>query len=212
MRVSLAPPGPATAKSGILLLWLALGLGFLGIVLILRPDVAGLSPTMLLPFAAAACYALAAIVTRSRCGDKTALALALNLHLVLVLAGALALGFLAGFGPSLQVDRDAAAFLVSVWPPLGAAEWGLIGLLGLFMVVIAVAVAKAYQIASTPLIGVFDNAYLAFAALWSALFFDELPGWPGLVGIGLIGGAGAMAVWRRDGEVLVMQEEAARPR
>ncbi|WP_139802351.1 hypothetical protein [Aurantimonas sp. 22II-16-19i] len=45
-----------------------------------------------------------------------------------------------------------------------------------------------------------------------ALFFDELPGWMGMVGIALIGGAGAMAVWRPAGEPPVRPEEEARPR
>ena len=175
--------------------WLAVGLGLVGIVLILRPSVADLSPTLLLPFVAAACYALAAIVTRSRCAGETALAMALNLHLVLALVGAAALGVLTLLGTAITADGR-RPFITSVWPQLGMAEWGMIVLFGVLMVVIAIAVAKAYQIAPPPLVGVFDNAYLAFAAVWGALFFDAWPDLAGLAGIALIAVSGAMAVWR----------------
>ncbi|NDW05567.1 DMT family transporter [Jiella pacifica] len=175
--------------------WLAVGLGFVGILLMLRPDVADLSPTALLPFVSAACYALAAIVTRSRCAAEEAFAMALNLHLVLVLTAAAALAVLAVFGPAAAA-HGSPSFLTAVWLPLGMAEWGMIVLLGLFMVVIATAVARAYQIAPTPVVGVFDNAYLAFAAAWSASFFGTWPDLAGSAGIVLIAVSGAVAVWR----------------
>jgi len=48
-------------------------------------------------------------------------------------------------------------------------------LYALLMVIVNTGVARAYQVAPSSLIGMFDYAYLVFAALWGYLLFDELP-------------------------------------
>ncbi|MBP0615911.1 DMT family transporter [Jiella mangrovi] len=173
--------------------FLALAGGLCGVFLVLRPDATNLSLTALLPFFAAACYALAAIVTRSRCAREAPLAMALNLNLVLALAAAVAIAGLVLFAP-VTTGAGRSSFVLSVWPGLSIMDAAWIVVLGVFMAIIATAVAKAYQAAPSPVVGVFDNAYLAFATLWSALLFNETPGILGFGGIMLIAGSAVLVL------------------
>ncbi|WP_167591833.1 DMT family transporter [Jiella endophytica] len=178
-------PGERIGLSG----WVAAALGLCGVMLALRPDAGALSPATAMPFLAAACYAFAAIVTRHRCAGEAPLAMALNLNLVLAAAGAAAVGSAGWF----DLDAGEVAGRLAAWPALSAADIGLVCLLGALMAVIAVAVARAYQLAEPAVVGLFDNSYLVFAVAWSALFFGEVPGLLSLAGIGLVGLAAVLA-------------------
>lgn len=185
MGLSALLPGERVGLSA----WVAVALGLCGVLLALRPNAASLSLATAMPFLAAACYALAAIVTRHRCAGEAPLAMALNLNLVLTSAGAAAVGS-AGWS---DLDAGEAAARLTAWPALSVTDIGLVCLLGALMAVIAAAVALAYQLAPPALVGLFDNAYLVFAVAWSALFFGEVPGLLSLAGIGLVGLAAVLA-------------------
>lgn len=167
--------------------WAAILLSLSGVALAVNPAFETLSPVILLPFAAAAFYALAGIVTWSRCRNEEAAVMALNLNLCLCLAGGSGLVGLALFAPA-----GTESFVLSVWPELRAADWGLVALLGVFLAIIATAVALAYRLAPTPVVGVFDTAYLGFAALWSAVFFEDIPTFREALGIGAIAAAAVL--------------------
>lgn len=179
--------------------WCALVIGLGGVLAILSPDPAGLTVLIGLPFVSAACYALAAIVTRSRCAGESALGMALNLNLSLAAAGGVGIAVLAGFDLG-GAKAEGAGFLLSVWVPIGWAETWLILLLAVLMVIIATCVARAYQMAPSPVVGVLDNAYLLFAALWSFVLLGEMPGPLGLFGMALIGVAAIMVAAPARGE------------
>ena len=171
--------------------WLGVLLGFLGVVAILRPGTEAFSWFTLLPLLAAACYALAMVLTRSKCQEEAPMALALALHGSFLAAGLIAMALLAFL--SLGAEAQAAyPFLLGGWAPLGPREWGLMALLGLLSVAYFVGVARAYQIAAPPIIATFDYAYLISAALWGFLFFAETPGLLTLGGMVLITAAGLL--------------------
>ncbi len=171
--------------------WLGVLLGFLGVVAILRPGTEAFSWFTLLPLLAAACYALAMVLTRSKCQEEAPMALALALHGSFLAAGLIATALLAFLG--LGAETQAAyPFLLGGWAPLGLREWGLMALLGLLSVAYFIGVARAYQIAAPPIIATFDYAYLVSAALWGFLFFAETPGLLTLGGMVLITAAGLL--------------------
>ena len=65
-------------------------LGFAGVLANLQPGALPFSGYMLLPFAAALLYALAMMVTHTRCAKESPLILALVLNLAIVSIGVLA--------------------------------------------------------------------------------------------------------------------------
>ena len=172
--------------------WLAILVGFAGVLVILRPAADDFSPLALLPVLAAALYALAAIVTRSKCAHEDSLSIATVLNLCLLLTGfigVVAVGLIPG-----AVDAT-LPFLLGPWVELKAETWAVIVLLGILMVAQSIGVAKAYQIAPPAIIGTFDYSYLVFAGLWGFVFFGEVPDGLTVIGIGCILAAGWMVVW-----------------
>ncbi len=155
--------------------WGGVLLGFLGVIAILKPGSDAFSWFTLLPLLGAAFYALAMVITRSKCQEEAPLTLALALHGAFLVTGVSATILLALIG----LGDDATAvfpFLLETWAPMGGREWGLMALLGALSAAYFVGVARAYQIAAPSIIATFDYAYLVSAAVWGFVFFSEKPG------------------------------------
>lgn len=175
--------------------WLAIALGFAGVLVILRPGSDAFSPLALLPVLSGLFYALAAIATRSRCAEEAPLALALSLNLVLLASGLLA-GFAIALWQPAANGSTVAPFLLGGWVTPGAAAWSTVALLAALIVGIGLTLAAAYQSAPPVVIATFDYSYLVFAALWSYVLFDSPPDGPTLAGMAMIAGAGLMVTRR----------------
>ncbi len=173
-------------------LWLAILLGFLGVVVSLRPDGAGLDWAILLPVLGAFCYALAMVITARHCTGESPFTLSLALNGTLFLAGLVGLGLLQIL-PAGDLAERLPFLLTADWriPP---AAWPLLLLLGVLIVVFSTAVALAYQLAPPALAGIFSYSYLPFAALWASLFLGEVPGPGNATGLAIIALAGGLAV------------------
>ena len=165
--------------------WCAAVLGFLGVLIILRPSPEGMNAYAFLPLISAVLYALAMILTRTKCrGDHP---IALGFYLTI--------GFLvAGAGAGLVLTGDSAA----LWPELDHEDWRILALLAAALVIGSVGAAIAYQNAAPSIIGVFDFAYVGFAVVWGIVLFKEVPDQLTLLGIGTIVVAGVLAVQRSN--------------
>lgn len=171
--------------------WFAVIIGFVGVLAILRPGTDAFSWFTLLPLLGAAFYALAMILTRSKCVDEDPLALALALNLSLMVAGLVASVALA----VLRLTDEQASvypFILGQWSGMGLREWAIMALLGILIAVYSACVARAYQVASPTIVATFDYAYLVFAALWGFVIFSEVPDMATAVGMILIAGAGLL--------------------
>ncbi|MEE8297278.1 MAG: DMT family transporter, partial [Hyphomicrobium sp.] len=169
--------------------WIALLIGFVGVLTILQPGTGSFSWFTLLPILGAVFYALAMILTRSKCLDETPLTLALALNVSLLAAGLVMTGVLW----VLDLTPKAAStypFALGPWAGLGVREWGVVSLLGVLIAVYSAGVAKAYQSAAPSIVGTFDYAYLVFAALWGFVIFAETPDAATLIGMILIAASG----------------------
>ena len=171
--------------------WGGVLLGFLGVVAVLRPGSEAFSWFTLLPLLGAGFYALAMVLTRSKCRAEAPLVLALVLHVSFLLAGLIAMAVLALLG--LDAATEAAyPFLLGGWAPMDARAWGLMALIGLLSAAYFAGVARAYQVAAPSIVATFDYAYLVWAALWGFVFFAERPGLATLAGMVLITLAGLL--------------------
>ncbi len=171
----------------------AIFVGFAGVLIVIRPGSEVFSYATLLPILAAAFYAFAMIITRSKCAEENPFVLALCLSVLLLLAGAVGSGGIA----LLDLDtRSIAAnpFLLSPWASMTDRDWGLIAVMAVLLLVASAAAAKAYQSAPPVIVATFDYSYLLFAVFWGLLFFAEVPDGVTLTGIVLIAGAGLMVI------------------
>ncbi|WP_128294018.1 DMT family transporter [Afifella aestuarii] len=169
--------------------WMAVALGLAGVLLILRPDAAAFNAYALLPLLSAVLYALAMILTRTKCREEHPLTLSLALNLAFVVVG------LGGVG-IFQERGGEGGYLTTGWLPLGAAEIGTLVLLSAAMIIGSLGAAFSYQRAPSNVIGTLDFSYVGFAAIWGLLLFQEIPSLITLGGMALIVGAGILALRR----------------
>jgi drug/metabolite transporter (DMT)-like permease len=177
--------------------WIAILIGFMGVLVILRPGTAAFSWLTLLPILSAVFYALAAIVTRTRCIDERPLALSLALNLSFLLTGLTASALIALWAPTAAVV-DANPFLLGHWSVMGVREWQIVAMLAVLIVAVSSGVAKAYQCAPPTIIATFDYTYLLFATFWSFAIFSDMPDAATIIGMILIAGAGLLVISQRS--------------
>jgi drug/metabolite transporter (DMT)-like permease len=171
----------------------AVALGFLGVLLVLGPSaLAGASLAALLPVLAGALYALGNIATREWCAGETAETLLAGFFATLGLIGVAGMVLLALL--PLPVPDGAAGFVQrgAVWPSPSVMFWTFVqgagSLLGVGLMI------RAYQIADTGRVSIFEYAILPASAVWSYLLWGERLSASAVVGMALIVMAGVLCL------------------
>jgi drug/metabolite transporter (DMT)-like permease len=173
--------------------WLAICLGFAGVVVMLRPSAEGFNAYALLPIVAAILYALAMILTRTKCQKESpfVLSAALNATFILV-GGTVSAGLLIANLDVAQISAN--AFLLGGWVSTGLREIMALAVLASAILIGSIFTAVAYQSASSSTVSTFDYSYLAFSVMWGLVFFAEIPDALTILGIAMIALAGMIAV------------------
>jgi drug/metabolite transporter (DMT)-like permease len=173
--------------------WLAVIVGFGGVLVIVKPGSDAFSWSTLLAILSAVFYALAAIVTRSKCIDERPLVLSLALNVAFLLTGAIFSAAIAWWAPSPGIV-ELNPFLLGPWSAMSVRHWEIIAMLAVLIIAVSAGVAQAYQSAPSAIIAIFDYSYLVFAAFWSLAIFGEPPGIADITGMILIAGAGVLTI------------------
>lgn len=171
--------------------WVAVVLGFIGVLCVVRPNGADFTVLSLIPVIAAFLYAAAAVLTRAKCQGERPAALAVSLNITLVVIGALASLWLR-IAPSDYAQSY--PFLFAGWSSFSVQTLGILIVMAVLIVGVSIGLAKAYQSPRPQVIATFDYAYLIFAAFWGFVFFTETPQLWTTIGIALIIVAGVLVV------------------
>jgi drug/metabolite transporter (DMT)-like permease len=170
---------------------LAVGIGFLGVVMVLGPEaVSGATFAALLPVIAGALYAMGNIATREWCQGESAETLVAGFFGMLGVIGLV--GMLALWVVPMAVPDGAEGFLQRgpVWPSGTFLWWTFVqaagSLLGVGMII------KAYQIADASKVSVFEYVILPASAGWGFVLWDEKLTWLAVAGMALIALAGVL--------------------
>jgi drug/metabolite transporter (DMT)-like permease len=169
----------------------AVVIGFLGVLVVLRPDPANLSPILLMPVAAGALYAMSNLLIREWCADEPTGAVVGGFFVAIGVAGAVGCAALTLF-PVPDAVRAAAPFL--------AAPWAMPSGEGLFWIVmqavgslVAVGmITRGYQGAETSYLTVFEYSFLVTASFWAWVVWGEALDGLGYLGMALIIASGAI--------------------
>ncbi|MGI9504380.1 MAG: DMT family transporter [Geminicoccaceae bacterium] len=179
--------GEAVGRVG----WVAIALGFVGVLLILKPAAGDFNAYALLPLVSAMLFALAMILTRTKCRNEHPLILSLTLNISFI-----AVGLAASLVVPLMGEADTDTFLIGSWSPMGADEWLAMSMLATSILIGSVGAAIAYQSGPSSLVATFDFAYVGFASVWGLIFFGEVPDAIALAGMIMIVAAGVISVRR----------------
>ena len=173
----------------------AVAVGFVGVLVMLRPGSAGLEHapdrlTLLLPIVAALAYATMQILTRRLRATAPASAMAIYIQGMFILVS---LGFfvVAGDGRYAEnLENKSLLFLFRawIWPPVE--HWLLFVLLGGLSAFIAYSLSQAYRLADAATLAPFEYVALPSAIALGWLAFDHLPDLWVLLGCALIAGSG----------------------
>lgn len=156
--------------------WLLVGVGFAGVLIIVRPGGGLLTPAMLLPVCSAASYAVFQLLTR-RIGTRDS---ATTTNLVTGMVGAVILTLLL---PFYWIGLPA-------WPQLlGMISLGVVAVMGHMLLTVA------FQHCSPVLLAPFSYLQIFFAVLYGFLIFDHAPDRGALLGMGVIALSGLGSAW-----------------
>lgn len=179
----------------------AVAVGFLGVLIIVRPGVdmgdAGPSWTiLLLPVAAAFAYACMQILTRRLGAASTASAMSVYTQSAFIVVG---LGFwaIAGDGRFAEgVENKSLIFLLRAWAWPTSDDWVRFGVLGLMSGSIGYCLSRAYRSADAAVIAPFEYVAMPLAILLGWAVFGELPDVWVIVGAALIIASGVYVFLR----------------
>ena len=171
--------------------WGSVALGFVGVLMVLRPD--EFQWSALIAVLAALFYALCQTFTRLHCQHIPAVSLSLWLSVVFWVMGALGMIVML----SLPAPESASFWhREPAW--LDATGYVLMVAVGLASVLMHFALASAYQNAPSSLIAPLEYLYLPMIVVGGWLAFGESPDTMTLAGLAVIIVSGLIIAWREQ--------------
>jgi drug/metabolite transporter (DMT)-like permease len=169
--------------------WWAVLVGFVGVLVVLRPGAAAFEPAALLAVASALCYAVSQTITRHLGRTDSGVTIVLTATLVAVVVAA-ASGLTAGGGGRDAGLHPSLAFLVRGWV---LPSWGALGRMGLCGLISGVGIyclTQAYRVAPASTVSPFEYVMIGWAVLWGYVFWGDVPGPATLAGVATTVAAG----------------------
>lgn len=159
--------------------WSAIGAGFVGVIIMVRPGTDGFTAWSFLPLITVAFIALRDLVTRrfsSRLPSP-----------------------LAAFVTAASIMVLSAAVVpVEGWRPLTGLHGVILSAAALFIVVGYVFSVSAMRVGDVSAVSPFRYTVLLWAILWGLLVFNEVPDAFTIVGAGIVTSAGLYTLWREQ--------------
>ncbi len=175
--------------------WAAVGVGFIGVLVMMRPGTAAFQLASLLPLVSAFCYAGLHIMTRRIGGTESAATMAFYIQIMFIVVS-LAMGLTLGDGRFGNQADPSLAFLLREWSWPVAADYPLFLIIGVGIAVAGYLISQAYRVTEASFVAPFEYLALPISVVWGMLIFDEYPGGWDYLGMSLILGAGLFAIWR----------------
>ena len=158
--------------------WAAVLVGFLGVIILLRPGQGSVQVAVLLPLAAALQFALFQIVTRRLSGRDDPVTTMAYTPLVGAVVGSL--------------------LLPAVWVTPTAPHWGLMAATGVFGFIAHLMIIRSFAAAPAATVAPFNYLTLVWAGLLGFILFDEIPDAWTIAGAAVIVASGVY-IFHREG-------------
>jgi drug/metabolite transporter (DMT)-like permease len=170
--------------------WLALLVGFMGVLLIVRPGLASFNLGSIFILISVLFYALATMLTRKLQTTDSSATMAYYSSLVYLIATIILapLVILVGEFPDAH---PSVAFLFRTWTMPSLLDWIVMSGLGLVWAGGMYFIARAYSVALASVVAPFEYAALPINVMWGFIIWQELPGlatWTGAF-LSLLSGA-----------------------
>ena len=157
--------------------WTAIGVGFVGVLIILRPGLAVFSPWALVPLLAAFLFALYGLLTRY-VAQKDAASVSF---------------FWTGTVGAVAMTLGGIWF----WEPMSLPDWGWMGVLCCTAVLGHWLLIRSYEVAEASAVQPFAYLQLVFASALGFVLFGEVLHLNVAIGAVIVVGAGLFTLWRQ---------------
>ena len=175
--------------------WLALMVGFLGVLLIVQPGGIEFQWAMLLPLAAAAAYATLNTLTRYIGLDERASTMTFYFQITSIAVCTLA-GLAIGDGRFSGQGHPSMDFVLRAWMWPDAFDLLVIGSTGVCSAAGAYLITQAFRIGESGLVAPFEYALLPVAVTFGYMIWGEVPTPLSILGMILIVGSGVVVAVR----------------
>lgn len=175
--------------------WMAVAIGLIGVVIMLRPGTSAFQMAALLPVASAVLYAALHTMTRSIGTTERASTMAFYIQVTFI-AVSLAMGLAAGDGRFGNTGDPSMDFLLRAWtwPPAG--DLAIIFGIGLCSAIGGYLISQAYRLSQAALIAPYEYVAMPLAIFWGLTVFGDWPDAIAWTGIALIVGSGLFVFLR----------------
>jgi len=175
--------------------WGAIFVGFVGVLLIVRPGTSAFQVASLLPMAAAVAYALIHILARRLGPTESAATMAFYIQVTFIVVCVL-IGLSIGRGRFADQSHPSMVFLFRAWSWPLVSDFVYFTIIGIGVAFGGYFISQAYRVAEAGFVAPFEYLAMPLAVFWGYLVFDELPDSVTWAGIALIVGSGLFTVWR----------------
>lgn len=154
--------------------WLALFIGFIGVLLIVRPGSATFDLGSIFILISVLFYALMVVLTRKLQTDDSSATMAYYSSLVYLVA-ALVFTPLPGIVRGTSNVHPSIAFLIRAWSMPTLIDWGIMTGLGLIWAGWMYFLSRAYSVAQASVLAPFEYLSLPINIMWGFLIWNEIP-------------------------------------
>ena len=179
--------------------WLALFVGFLGVLLVIQPGSASFNLGTVFVLISVLFYALVVILTRKLQTYDSSATMAYYSTLVYLVA-ALVLVPLPAIVGDMPNAHPSIAFVVRPWSMPTIPDFLIMAGLGLIWAAWLYLLSRAYSLAQASVAAPFEYVSLPINIMWGFLIWGEVPTWMTLAGASLTLGSGLYILYRERRE------------
>ena len=175
--------------------WAAILMGFMGVLISVRPGSETFQPASLLALYSALGYAVGQMLGRKVSQEVDPLFIG-NMQSLFYLFGAGLLGLVITGLHLDATDQHTFAALTKPWATPGTGDIAVLALMGLFSAISSVFFVKAYQAAPASFVAPFEYSAMIWALLYGVVVFHDFPDAWTLAGAAIVVVAGLSMLWR----------------
>jgi len=175
--------------------WFAIGLGFVGVLIMVQPGSNQFILASLLPIGAAFCYAGLHTLTRTMRDTESASTMTFYIQVAFVIVSTI-MWIGVGDGRFNNESSPSLNFLLRPWGPWQYDDFKLFILLGVGSTLGGYLISQAYRHAEAALAAPFEYISLPLAMLFGLVVFDEWPNNITLIGSSFILASGLYTLYR----------------
>lgn len=178
-----------------LLRWLAVGAGFVGVIIMVRPGSDLFDWAAPLAVISGLTYGVSMVSARRLGSAETAAALAFWGNAVF-LGCALILSAFFGTGDFAGVGHKSVDFMTRGWVTPAVFDVAMMMLCGVIAAAGLTLLTQAYRISQSNVVAPFEYTALIWGVLYGWIFWSDWPDSTGWIGIAIIVGAGLFVIWQ----------------